>query len=179
MAHHKKKKKNKHHRHQDVNHGNEARIDRSADEVEFANEPGFAADEVVFPEGVPGAVDEVEFGEEAWVDRQDNRIRDDRNAYGDRWGMEAATETAPVDGPIERERDGDADQAGEAGRGLGIFSVVLSVLSFFMVPFLLGAAGIVLGIISARRGSRWGMWAVGIGVVSIILTAFIAPITGF
>lgn len=178
MAHHKRKKK--HHHHHNANNGGEARIDRSADEVEFADESEFAADEVIYPGNLTGfAADEVEFGEETVFDRPDNRIHDDNN-YGDRWGMEGATEIAPTDGPNQRERDG-VTEAGEteAGRGLGIFGLVLSVLSFFIVPFLLGPAGIILGIISIRRGSRWGMWAVGLGVVSIILTAFVAPIAGF
>ncbi|MDR6224990.1 DUF4190 domain-containing protein [Desmospora profundinema] len=182
MAHHKKKKKNN--RNHQPRRGNEAGIDRAADEVEFADEPG-AVDLVRVP-GLMDAADDVEFGEEAMAEHRDDRILDAREAfpadehrgYGD---VEAATEVAPVAGPIERERERDdrSPETRDAGRGMGIFSLVLSVLSFFMVPFLLGPAAIVLGIISARRGNRLGVWAVGLGAVSIILTAFIAPIAGF
>lgn len=63
-----------------------------------------------------------------------------------------------------------------AGTTLGVTGLALSVLSLFMMPILLGAAGIVLGIIARRRGAKtMGSWAIGVGAVSIIVGIFILP----
>ncbi|MFC4076681.1 hypothetical protein [Salinithrix halophila] len=140
------------------------------DEVEYKGEDlDRAADQVQFGSGV-GAFgnDDVEFGQD--TEEQRPRRNDD---------VEAAAEVAPTAGPMARERDEQGAQTQDQGNVLGTVSIILSVLAFFLVPFLLGPAGIVLGIISARRGSRLGWWAVGLGSVAIILTVFIAPIVGF
>jgi hypothetical protein len=53
---------------------------------------------------------------------------------------------------------------------------VLSILSLFFLPIILGAAGIILGFIARRKGAlTLGAWAIGIGVVSIIVGTFILP----
>lgn len=63
-----------------------------------------------------------------------------------------------------------------AGRGVGTFAIVLSILSLFFLPILLGAAGIVIGFISRRAGSTGlGNWAIGIGAISILMTVFFSP----
>lgn len=71
----------------------------------------------------------------------------------------------------------DTDRETEtAGRGMGIAALVLSILSLFVFPVLFGATGIVLGFIARRRGAlSLGGWAIGIGVVSIIIGMFILP----
>lgn len=185
-------KKNGNHRDQQLQP--DQATDGSADEVEFGREPGAAADEVVFDEVTPGtpnvfdavgfsgawADDDVESGEES-ADRGRDRIRNQDQPERD---VETAAEIAPAADPVEKERERDEarverEETGDEGRGLGITSIILSVLSFFFVPFLLGSAGIILGVIAGRRGSILGWWAVGLGVVSVILTAFIAPIAGF
>ncbi|MGF7089213.1 hypothetical protein JOD24_003094 [Kroppenstedtia sanguinis] len=168
----------------------------AADEVEFGREPGAATDEVIFDEVTPGAPNvfdavgysgagdnqDVELGEES-ADRNRDRLQDeDRPGAQD---TETATEVAPVvDREWERnedraDREDAGNEAGDEGRGLGITSIILSVLSFFFVPFLLGSAGIILGVIAGRKGSAMGWWAVGLGAISVILTAFVAPIAGF
>ncbi|MEH7124548.1 DUF4190 domain-containing protein [Bacillus sp. JJ1532] len=71
------------------------------------------------------------------------------------------------------ERDNEAETA---GRGMGIAALVLSIISLFVFPVLFGATGIVLGFIARRRGAlSLGSWAIGIGVVSIIVGMFILP----
>lgn len=168
----------------------EALTGGAADEVEFGREPGAAADEVIFDEVTPGAPNpldavetqgspadrDVQFGEEARMKHRDDRLREE--------DVEAAAEVTPVTDPGRGEREQNETQPDqgnveEEGNGLGITSIILSVLSFFFVPFLLGSAGIILGIIAGRRGSTLGWWAVGLGAVSVILTAFVAPIAGF
>lgn len=201
-----KKKKNRNHRDQKLQPGQmtDGFADEvefglepgaAADEVEFGREPGAAADEVVFDEVTPGAPnvfdavgfsgaradDDVELGEESG-DRGRDRLRNEGRP-GER-DVETAAEVAPVADPVGKERErnearADREGARDEGRGLGITSIILSVLSFFFVPFLLGSAGIILGVIAGRRGSALGWWAVGLGAVSVILTAFIAPIAGF
>ncbi|QED50176.1 DUF4190 domain-containing protein [Cytobacillus dafuensis] len=74
---------------------------------------------------------------------------------------------------IENEKEDETDTA---GRGIGISALVLSIISLFVLPVLFGATGIVLGFIARARGARTlGNWAIGIGVVSIIVGMFILP----
>lgn len=62
------------------------------------------------------------------------------------------------------------------GRGVGISALALSILSLFVLPILFGATGIVLGFVARRSGATGlGSWAIGIGVVSIIVGMFILP----
>lgn len=136
-----------------------------------------AADEVFMDESYP-AIDEVEFGgEDVMGDDRDAERNDTANPTRNT-DIEAAEEVAP--GSPATGRDGaNEDEGAREGHGLGTVSIILSILAFFIVPFLLGSAGIILGIISARRGSALGWWAVGIGAVAVILTAFVRPIAGY
>lgn len=74
-----------------------------------------------------------------------------------------------------RRIESDRDTA-TAGRGLGFVALALSILSLFVLPILFGAAGIIIGFIARRRGAvGLGNWAIGIGVISIIVGIFILP----
>lgn len=76
---------------------------------------------------------------------------------------------------IDRNRNHEVAGRGE-GTGYGRFALVLSILSLFFLPIILGAAGIILGFIARRKGAlTLGSWAIGIGVVSIIVGTFILP----
>jgi hypothetical protein len=62
------------------------------------------------------------------------------------------------------------------GRGIAGLALALSILSLFVLPIVLGAAGIIIGFIARRRGATTlGAWAIGIGAVSIIVGMFILP----
>ncbi|MGM7635579.1 DUF4190 domain-containing protein [Bacillus sp. Hm123] len=64
----------------------------------------------------------------------------------------------------------------EGGRGLGYAGLISSILALFMIPVLFGAVGIVLGFMARRRGSEGlGAWAIGIGVVALVVGLFILP----
>ncbi|MFZ3588170.1 hypothetical protein ACOI1C_02600 [Bacillus sp. DJP31] len=63
-----------------------------------------------------------------------------------------------------------------SGRGIGGLALALSILSLFVLPIVLGAAGIIIGFIARRRGAtKLGAWAIGIGAISIIVGMFILP----
>ncbi|MDQ6599674.1 MULTISPECIES: hypothetical protein [Bacillus] len=87
----------------------------------------------------------------------------------------AAEIAAPI--PVARRREHDDIRGrAEAGTGTGYVALALSILSLFVLPILFGAAGIVLGFIARGRGATGlGAWAIGIGVVSIIIGIFILP----
>ncbi|GAE24744.1 hypothetical protein JCM9140_696 [Halalkalibacter wakoensis JCM 9140] len=89
---------------------------------------------------------------------------------------ETAAEYGTING-LERDETADANvDDATAGRGVGTFAIVLSILSLFFLPVLLGAAGIVIGFVSRRYGSTsLGNWAIGIGAVSILMTVFFSP----
>ncbi|MEC0664697.1 DUF4190 domain-containing protein [Priestia flexa] len=64
----------------------------------------------------------------------------------------------------------------DEGKGYGRFALILSILSLFFLPIILGAAGIILGFIARRKGAyTLGAWAIGIGIVSIIVGTFVLP----
>jgi hypothetical protein len=90
----------------------------------------------------------------------------------------AAEIAAPVPAVRRRDRD-DTDlfsEKAEGGTGIGTVALALSILSLFVLPILFGAAGIVLGFVARARGaSSLGAWAIGIGVVSLIIGIFILP----
>ncbi|MGO4887189.1 DUF308 domain-containing protein [Anaerobacillus sp. MEB173] len=92
---------------------------------------------------------------------------------------ETAAEVAPGARPFTEDVDrGVVDDREDAteGRGVGVFALVLSILSLFFLPVILGAAGIIVGFIARRNGANaLGNWAIGIGVVSIVITLFFAP----
>ncbi|MFT4412649.1 DUF4190 domain-containing protein [Fredinandcohnia humi] len=117
------------------------------------------------------------------------KIRDDDFEYVDpnlganadsSYNEETAAEVAgPINyGPARREtNNGNGTDGGVmGGTGLGWLALALSIISLFVMPVLMGAAGIIIGFIARRRGAtRLGAWAIGIGVVSIIVGIFILP----
>lgn len=57
---------------------------------------------------------------------------------------------------------------------IGWSGIVLSVLSFFMLPFILGIAGIVVGFIAKNKEKdRLGNTAIIVGAASIIISMFV------
>ncbi|WP_222599148.1 DUF4190 domain-containing protein [Aquibacillus kalidii] len=64
----------------------------------------------------------------------------------------------------------------EVKTGFGWLAVILSLLSFFVWPVIMGAAGIIFGFVAKRRGAdTLGNTAIIAGAISIIITMFIAP----
>lgn len=58
----------------------------------------------------------------------------------------------------------------------GWIGLALSIISFFVWPIILGAAGIILGFVSRSRGAdTLGNIAIAAGAISILITLFIIP----
>ncbi len=91
----------------------------------------------------------------------------------------AAEIAAPQANRVNQSFDKTRNRTDEASRGgtlVGAISLILSILSLFMMPFLFGILGIIGGFISRRRGAKsLGTWAIGIGAISIIVGIFISP----
>jgi hypothetical protein len=115
--------------------------------------------------------------------------RNERNLNEADYREEMAAEAVPVRSDMvypesERPRDADRDHTREheeehereGGKATGVIALILSVLSLFIAPVLFGAAGIIVGFVARRQGARsLGNWAIGLGIVSIIISLFFAP----
>ncbi|WP_096201277.1 DUF4190 domain-containing protein [Bacillus sp. FJAT-45350] len=123
--------------------------------------------------------------DERSLELEDSERDENQELRAEEYQEETAAEVAPMNGFVgsrpfaDDERDAteeaNVDDA-TAGKGVGTFALVLSILSLFFLPVLLGASGIIVGFISRRNGATGlGNWAIGIGAVSIILTVFFSP----
>ncbi|ASS91930.1 MULTISPECIES: hypothetical protein [Aeribacillus] len=108
---------------------------------------------------------------------QENRNFENRNNENRDYLEETAAEAGAVESRNTNETynyNNDADEAG--GRNLGWLALALSIISLFVLPVLLGASGIIIGFIARRRGAEnLGAWAIGIGIVSLLLGIFVLP----
>lgn len=109
-------------------------------------------------------------------DRYDSNLVD-ANLDRDDFLEETAAEVAPQPYRTEKRDNGARDRdADAAGRITGYIALALSIISLFMLPVLLGIAGIIVGYIARRQGAAGlGAWAMGIGAVSLVLGIFVAP----
>ncbi|RAL25905.1 DUF4190 domain-containing protein [Thermoflavimicrobium daqui] len=98
-----------------------------------------------------------------------NRVDKDDVEFAQAYG------TALPDNQVDRLKNRDDDVTGDKGRGLGITGLILSIIAFFIWPFILAPAGIIIGAISIRRGSSYGWWAVGIGLVALVFAVIAFP----
>ncbi|WP_407268403.1 DUF4190 domain-containing protein [Radiobacillus sp. PE A8.2] len=70
----------------------------------------------------------------------------------------------------------ETEMKSEVKTGMGWLALILAALSFFIMPVILGAAGIIFGFVSKSRGAdTLGNTAIIAGAISIIITLFIAP----
>ncbi|MCH5583903.1 DUF4190 domain-containing protein [Shimazuella sp. AN120528] len=86
---------------------------------------------------------------------------------------ETAAELTPTGvNPVDASRE----ERKENGTGIGVTALVLSILGFFLYPFILSVLGIILGIVGGLRGSAAGWWAVGIGAFILLIRILAFPI---
>ncbi|KHE71561.1 hypothetical protein [Halobacillus sp. BBL2006] len=98
--------------------------------------------------------------------------------YGESYEEEFAQEAAvaPVHEPIKSQEQ-ETTMDDDVKVGMGWLGLTAAILSFFFAPIILGAAGIILGIIGKRRGAdTLGNMAIIVSVVSIAFALFFAPI---
>ncbi|WP_226036918.1 DUF4190 domain-containing protein [Aquibacillus saliphilus] len=70
----------------------------------------------------------------------------------------------------------ETEMKSEVKTGFGWLAVILAVISFFIMPVILGAAGIIFGFVSKSRGAdTLGNTAIIAGGISIVITLFVAP----
>lgn len=64
----------------------------------------------------------------------------------------------------------------ELNSATGWIAFALSIISFFIMPIILGVAAIIVGFIARVRDAEWlGSTAIVIGIISILLRLFIMP----
>lgn len=81
--------------------------------------------------------------------------------------------TAHFDEKASIDKDRGEEQE---GTGYGILALVLSIMAFFFLPVVMGAAGIIIGFIARSKGAgTWGAWAIGVGAAAIVINLFAAP----
>lgn len=70
----------------------------------------------------------------------------------------------------------DDDAHNDVNSTYGWIGLALSVVSFFMMPVILGAAGIILGFVSRSRGAdTLGNIAIAAGAISILIRFLVLP----
>ncbi|HLS07963.1 hypothetical protein [Lentibacillus sp.] len=76
-----------------------------------------------------------------------------------------------IDEPVDSDEDGT-----EVNSAFGWIALALSIISYFMMPIILGGAGIVMGFVSRNRGAETlGNTAIIAGAISILITLFVLP----
>ncbi|MCI1856548.1 MAG: hypothetical protein LKI94_04955 [Sporolactobacillus sp.] len=110
----------------------------------------------------------------------DDSLYDKQHAFNNE---EYAKELAADQYEEQGDRDGRPLGSGERrevgeGRGMGWLALILSCIAFFFLPIIMGIAGIVIGYIAFREGSRTlGGWAMGIGAVAVLFQ-LLSPLFG-
>lgn len=74
---------------------------------------------------------------------------------------------------VKNEEDTEGTQANSA---FGWMALALSIISFFIMPIILGGAGIIVGFIARNRDAETlGNTAIIAGAASILITLFVLP----
>lgn len=64
----------------------------------------------------------------------------------------------------------------QVNSAFGWTALSLSIISFFIMPIILGGAGVILGLISKKRGAdTLGNTAIVAGAISILISLFVLP----
>ncbi|SFJ20331.1 hypothetical protein SAMN04487936_101303 [Halobacillus dabanensis] len=112
------------------------------------------------------------------VEADDHGRGPNQPVYGDSYEEEFAQEAAvgPMDQPMNNTEKETTMEDDDVKVGMGWLGLSAAILSFFFAPLILGAAGIILGIIGKRRGAdTLGNMAIIISIVSIAFSMFFAP----
>lgn len=96
---------------------------------------------------------------------------------GEKAGDEEVAEELTADDYDGRVKQEDNSESGsQVNAAVGWVALVLSVVSFFFMPIILGGAGIIVGFIAkSRNADTLGNVAIIAGAASIIITLFVLP----
>lgn len=115
-------------------------------------------------------------------DYNQNRRQEENLEPVDRFREETAAEVAPLERERRSERakpiaeDQPENRQIDTKSSIGIFALVLSILSLLIMPIILGAAGIIAGIYARSRDAKtMGNWAIALGAISMIASIFLSP----
>jgi len=87
---------------------------------------------------------------------------------------EIAGEISPVQ--YETTDDEDDRMGTRLNSVSGWIGIALAVMSFFVLPVILGVVGIIVGFVARSRDAEWlGNTAITVGVVSLIVRLLIVP----
>lgn len=114
--------------------------------------------------------------EEQFTSEENHHANGTENLYGSRDEETAAELSAVRDANehVSEEKDEDFDI--EVNNTVGWVAIALSVISFFWLPILFGAAGIITGFIARSRNANvLGNIAIAAGVIAILMSLFIRP----
>ncbi|MFP7169717.1 hypothetical protein [Terribacillus sp. 7520-G] len=90
--------------------------------------------------------------------------------------METSAEISPAQDGYRRSEKEEGNHATDSGKVFGYIALILSVAAFFFAPILVGAAGIVFGVLAKRRGAdTLGNIALIVSILAIVISLFTAP----
>jgi hypothetical protein len=113
------------------------------------------------------------------LDEEKKNIEETKDQNAEHKEETAAELAAPV--TVDKDKDIDSVEKRDveeedAGNYIGVAALILSIVSLFTMPVLFGAAGIIVGWMARRRGAEsLGIWAIGIGAVSLVMGLFVLP----
>ncbi|GGJ83199.1 hypothetical protein GCM10007063_02140 [Lentibacillus kapialis] len=97
------------------------------------------------------------------------RVEDTRSRRDEEFASEMTADD--IDEPDYSDEDGT-----EVNSAFGWIALALSIISYFMMPIILGGAGIIMGFVSRNRGAdTLGNTAIIAGAISILITLFVLP----
>lgn len=107
-------------------------------------------------------------------DRERPNLDDDRLNYDEEFASEAVKEDDIQDELMNIE---DRTDDPDLKNVYGWIGVALTLISFFIAPLIFAIVGIILGFVARRGNARiLGNFAIGIGVVSILVRLFLLPL---
>lgn len=108
-----------------------------------------------------------------------NGIDNDPLAFTPAWNSddeETSAELTADDADTTADIENTEDDHGNVNSAYGWVALALSIVSFFWMPVILGAAGIIIGFIARHHGAKTlGITAIIAGAASIIISLFILP----
>ncbi|HLR61149.1 MAG TPA: hypothetical protein VK097_01765 [Lentibacillus sp.] len=97
------------------------------------------------------------------------RVEDTQSRRDEEFASEMTADD--IEEPVDSDEDGT-----EVNSAFGWIALALSIISYFIMPIILGGAGIIMGFVSRNRGAdTLGNTAIIAGAISILITLFVLP----